>query len=254
MDRIEEKLENTLKMLVDDPPETMTNEVMAKIRTGKKRPGMLWVAIASALACSVLVVGIVFSTGNLFPKADKQLAVETSAENTPKPMDTYAAKAADEDKAQPPGADNSTRSGSNALGGSGAGQPAERSAKQPESRPATEQEKKELTAPIGDNFLNSSAELPQVKLVSRSRNPDVVWSTIRDKSQVFTRMITNDIKGDKKTPANKKTYIMTVILSRSYYKDWSDMVKNNGGTIEGSLAVPAKGDIFNVTITFEPIK
>ncbi|NTU61221.1 MAG: hypothetical protein HGA95_02680, partial [Caldiserica bacterium] len=107
MDRIEEKIETTLKMMVEQPPETMTNQVMAKIRTGKKRPGMLWIAIVSALACSAIVVGIVFSNGNGFLNADKQIGIQTATESSPKPMDdNYAAKAADEDKTQPPGQDS----------------------------------------------------------------------------------------------------------------------------------------------------
>ncbi len=250
MDRIDEKIENTLKMMVDDPPETMTNQVMAKIRTGKKKPNMLWVAIASALACSVLVVGIVFSTGNLFPKADRQAAVETSAENTPSPMDSYAAKAADEDKAQPPTNSVAAAPGENA-GGTGA---TERSAKQSESRPATKEELEELNRPIGEDLLSASDKLPQVKLVSKSKNPEELWRTIRDNSKKFSRMIENNIVGDEKTPSNKKTYIMKVILSRSYYKGWSEMVKSNGGTIEGSLTAPETGDAICVTITFEPSK
>lgn len=250
MDRIDEKIENTLKMLVDDPPETMTNQVMAKIRTGKKRPNMLWVAIASALACSVLVVGIVFSTGNLFPKADKQAAVDTVTDNSPKPIDSYASKAADEDKAQPP-----TNSVAAAPGGNASGSvSAERSAKQAESRPATKEELEELNKPIGEDLLSASDKLPQVKLVSKSKNPEELWRTIRDNSMKFSRIITNDIVGDSNMPSNKKTYIMKVILSRSYYKGWSDMVKKNGGIMEGSLTVPETGDDICVTVTFEPSK
>lgn len=255
MDRIEEKIESTLKTIVDAPPDTLTNMVMSRVRAPKKKPAMFWVGIASTLACAAVITVIVTTNGLGSFKNQASVPMESAETANDESAGSYAAKAAPPGK----GDDSATGLTSSAPGDKDAGNPGssdkERSSqKKQESKPATKEEIDQLTKPIGKSLQTESSQLPQVNVVSKSKNPETTWSTVRDKSMAYSSMITNEIIGDKNMPAAKKTYKLHVILSRSYFKGWSEMVMKNAGSVTGVLSIPQDGDSFNVTVTFEPSK
>jgi hypothetical protein len=255
MDRIEEKIENTLKMLAQDPPDTLVNQVMAKVRTSKKKPNMLWVGIASTLACAVVITVMVTTNGMGIFKNQVPAPMESMDTAQNESTDTYAAKAA------PPGKGDDSSAGLTSSAPSDKDSSSQRasdkqktSQKIPESKPATKEEIDQLKKPIGETLESISDTLPKVVLTSKEKNPEIAWRTVRDKSMAYTTIINNEIIGDKKLPSSKKTYKLSVVLSRSYYQEWTKMVKKNAPNISGSLTIPTQGNNFNITITFEPIK
>lgn len=256
MDRIEEKIESTLKTIIEVPPDTLTNMVMSKVRSPRKKPAMLWIGIASTLACAAAVTVMVTTNGFGNLNQETPSAMLADSDKAADTASSYAAKAA---PPQTGGASQEQSESTNPNLGSeskpGETAAIERTAsKKDESRPATKEEIDELSRPIGKTLQTEANNLLQVSVVSSSINPEATWSIVRDKSMVFSSMVSSQIIGDKNTPAAKKIYKLQVILSRSYFASWAEMVKKYAGKITGMLAIPKDGDSFNVTVTFEAAK
>ncbi len=254
MDRFDQKLKEALAMR-DEPPETLTNQIMAQIRAEKprKNPAILWVGMSSVVA-GLLIVAVVFGTG-VFTKPGQEMAKQPAAE--------MAAFSDESDKL-------ASKSEPGAVGGAanekaaGSGNAQERmleskppaNATEPGktvSRPATPQELEEFKRPLGLTVDSITSALPKVDMTFKSANTMQSWTDAYGATKPFTSLIkTEIISKEAKLKDSKKTYKMTATINTLDYGRWVEAAKKAlpGLVIDGKA--PADTSAMNVVIYFEP--
>lgn len=256
MDNFENKLNETLKMLRDEPPDTLTNQVMAKIRTeGKnvKKPFTLWIGVGSAVAC-LLVVGVVFGTGvfknssvpmeppaalmvadKSAPEREAGSGKENAAQTAGTTEDSTIAKMVPQPKSTVEKSDDN-------KGGTTSS-----------SRKATPEEINEMKRMPGmlpDELTNG---MPSVNLSVNSSDTWKAWADMRYKSGEFSSNITAEVlTKDASVKDSKKQYKMTVTLKAVDFPKWLEMARKTAGGISGPMVFNTMAGMVNVTITFTP--
>jgi hypothetical protein len=254
MDRIESKIEETLKMMRDDPPDTMTNQIMAKLRSqpARKNGFPVWVGIAAVSACAlIVVVGITFS-GN----ANKNSEYDAVATDGKAAAPMLVADSEESARNSAPQAKSDER----AVGGQAQGEskpkdlvsatpPAE---PKPESNTASKEEIEEFTKPITSVDQESLKKtLPVIGLTSYSKDHWRTWADMSTQSRQYTSQISlAESDNDKKISSNQKTYSLTLTINRSNYPGWLKMAQKMTGRLEGAVGMPKGSDLFVVTIKF----
>ena len=261
MDRIEQKIDETLKMLSEDPPETLGNQVMASLRSQKpaRNRNFVWIGLVAGCALAVAVTaGVIFSG----PKNDAHDAMTSSKVADESTKDSYGVRAT-------PPADSA--SGANgATGGAGASEraaqkgadndantpkPEAKTPPKPESRPGKKDELEELNRPVGIPSPQQLATFPSISMTSVSADPWQAWAECSFQTNGYGVDIKTEILTmDDKVPNIKKTYKMTAIIGKQRYGQWLNMVNKVAGKIVDPKAMPTSGEAFNVTIIFEPKK
>jgi hypothetical protein len=259
MDRIEQKLDETLKMLSEDPPETLGNQVMASLRSQKpsKNRSFVWIGLVAGCALAVAVTAGIIFTG---PKKNADVAVTSTKMADESAKDSYGVAVT------PPVTEPGSVAGGSANnqaspkqtennGSDSKANPGKTVTPKPESRPATKEELDELNKPIGTPSPKQLAQLPLISMTSVSLDPWKAWAEcVFQTNGLASNVKIETLTKDDKMPGNKKTYKMTALISRINYNQWLTMAKKTASTIINPQALPAQGDLFNITIIFEPKK
>ena len=258
MDRIEQKIDETLKMLSEDPPETLGNQVMASLRSQKpsRNRSFVWIGLVAGCALAVAVTaGVIFSG----PKKDADIAMTSSKVADESTKDSYGVRAtppADMANGATGGAGASERAGQqSADNAANTPNPEAKAPPKPQSRPGTKDELEELNLPVGVPSTKQLAQFPAISMTSVSADPWQAWAECSFQTNGYGVNIKTEILTmDNNVANNKKTYKMTAIIGKQRYNQWLEMVNKVAGKIVDPKAMPTSGDAFNVTIIFEPKK
>lgn len=255
MDNFEDKLNETLKMLRDEPPDTLTNQVMAKIRVeGKsaKKPFSIWIGVGSAAVC-LLVAGVVFSTGifkNSSVPTEPPMALTVADKSMPK-GEADSGKVADGTTS---GAEDSTIAKmvpqpKSTVEQSGAGKDNSNKA----SRQATPEEIKEMKRTPGMLDEKAMEGMPAINLSVKSTDTWKAWTDLRYNSGKFSTKVTSEVlTKEKDVSDSKKLYKMTVSLKAVDFAKWLEMAKKTVGDVSGPMVFNTMAGMIDVTITFSP--
>ena len=256
MDNFENKLNETLKMLRDEPPDTLTNQVMAKIRVeGKsaRKPFALWIGVGSVVAC-LLVVGVVFGTG-VFKNSSVPTAAPVALTVADRSMSAETADASKEETSQATGAaeDSNVAKMVPLPKNTVEKTPASKDKQNTASRKATPEEIAEIKKSPGVSAEEAIGGLPSLSLSAKSNDTWKAWADLRYKSGEFTSIITaKTLTKDSGVKDAKKQYLMSATMKSADFPKWLEMAKKTVGDLTGNIQFNSNAGMVNVTVTFLP--